>query len=91
MALDATNYFVIDIFFDVSMGFLTQIDTLFCVKNDAVATGLPTSLPCAATQPANAARQLYLPVDAVEVWPESLANFLIRNLCQRSTLHSLGK
>ena len=91
MALDATNYFVIDIFLDVSMGFLTQIDTLFCVKSDAVATGLPTSLPCAATQPANAARQLYLPADAVEVWPESLANFLIRNLCQRSTLHSLGK
>ena len=91
MAAETTNHLVFRFFSDISMGFLTQKDTLFCVKSDAVVTGLPTSLPCAATQPANVARQLHLPADAVEVWPESSANFLIRNLCQLSMCHALGK
>ena len=39
MAAETTKHLIFIFFSDVSMGFLTQKDTLFCVKSHAVVTG----------------------------------------------------
>ena len=65
MAAETTKHLIFIVFSDVSMGFLTQKDTLFCVKSHAVVTGCPLLLPCAAAiQRMPGSDRTFLPVGA---------------------------